>query len=233
MNNRGMSYIEVLIAAALLAIFTVPVLSGFLGAARNQQYALAAYEASLYTANLLTEAGTGDYLTLLESPDFQSEYKTDIYDYCLYVYKREARGLSLEFFGATNPEMKPDAVMPVFDGYALPQSAAHRLTIDFDSDYTGSDTAIVLSGDTDIFISGNNNMDIEFINGSAVPAHVNIYAHDSMQINVNCIDAGAGLTVLFEKPTQLERIAMAETYNKDGRLLNRLVVPIIFEGARP
>jgi len=231
-DNRGMSYIEVLMAAALLSIFIVPVLSGFFNASRNQRYALTAYEASLYTANLLTEAGAGissdsdNFASILRNPAFSDEYKTDIYDYCLYVYSRRADGLNLEFFAATNPDSEPSTAMPIFSGDIFPQSTVRQIT-------TNTDYHLSLIGNTDIFVDGNDFINITCENASSEPVLLNIYAHDPGRINVDCINAGAGLTVSLAKPNPIERIVMAEAYDKNGELLNRLAVPIIYSRGNP
>ena len=136
LNNRGMTYLEVLMAAALLSIIMVPVLSGFFNAAQNQRYAQMAYEASLYAANMLTEAGAGiiksgdGFAAVLRNPAFDTEYRTDEFDYLLYVYESGLDGLSLIFFAATEQSAAPDAPAPVFAGDHIPQNAAPYLPVE-------------------------------------------------------------------------------------------------------
>ncbi len=54
-QNNGFSYIEVLIAVALLSMITIPVMAALFGAANNYNHASAYYESSLLVKNMNVE----------------------------------------------------------------------------------------------------------------------------------------------------------------------------------
>jgi type II secretory pathway pseudopilin PulG len=224
MNQRGITYLEVLIAAALLSIVMMPVLSGFFNAMQNQRYARAAYEASLYAANLLTEAGEGvmpgggGLASALGNPAFDDEYKTDAFDYRLSVYEHRAGGLTLSFTAATDNNL-PAAPAPVFDGYAYPIVTAARVI-----DSSVAVYSLAVDGNTDIFVTGDHALFIECENTSAAHTLLNIYAPYPERVIVS----GTGLTVILSKPLPVERVIMSEIYDKNGMPLNRLALPVVW-----
>lgn len=94
--QHGWSYVEILMAALLLSIITVPILLGFHQTALNFSYAHMQYHAALMASNAISEGKrelqslwltkSGDlsgFNNFTQTPEFEDLYKTDIFQYTL------------------------------------------------------------------------------------------------------------------------------------------------------
>lgn len=92
-GQKGFSYIEALIAAALLSIMLVPVLAGFLQSKRNSQFAMDVYRADLLAKSLLLDSQKAVRLGRWgEADSFEAWidglddiYDRDSFDYAVFV----------------------------------------------------------------------------------------------------------------------------------------------------
>ena len=106
MNNKGYSFIEVVIAGAILSIFILPVVSTIYQSMRNLMFSDVRYNATILADSLLIEATNS--ILIMDNPqknlqamhsnnslitdvlnitqdDFDNRYKTDLFNYILRI----------------------------------------------------------------------------------------------------------------------------------------------------
>ena len=215
-DEQGWSYVEILMAALLMSIIAVPIISGFSQTALNFRFAYYQYQAALMAANAVTEGKrelrnlwqTGDlsgFYNFTQTQEFNELYRTDTFQYVI------------EFELLEEENFAPPSFLTKIEN-AGPAATEIYITSD-------NEAIFISKSATCINLKLNNEADQTFF--------FNIYLEEGLlpqDVNIIFGNNRGGIIVSYHKIRRSGRgLLTVEVYNTYGRMLYSISSPVALQ----